>query len=222
MTEPDMKMEVKELGEEKLRELSDDQVAFVRNLSLERRSPKIHKAVNDALKGKESDVFQALTSKPYAFLSPEIDLMPGLKVQFRSLYGDQQDDVYEASQAYIREKRASELMATSYVSRLFLAYGLERVNGEPFGTRSTNGETIISLDPIKRVEHLRMIRDARTAALGMLSQNIVSMLADAHQIFQEFIDKTVRRDGAVMESAKKIVDSVGNSTGPQLAGQKQT
>jgi hypothetical protein len=222
MTEPETRIDVKELGEDMLRELSDEQIAFVRNLSLERRSPKIHKAVNEALKGKEADVFQALTIRPYAFLSPEIDLMPGLKVQFRSLYGDQQDDVYEASQTYIREKRASELMATSYVSRLFLAYGLERVNGEPFGTRSTNGETIITLDAIKRVEHLRMIRDSRMSALGMYPQNIVSMLADAHQIFQEFIDRTVRQDGSVMDSAKKIVDSVGNSTGPQLAGQKQT
>lgn len=221
----DNKIDIKSLGTKELDELTEEQVQYVRNQAMIRRNPKIVNAVTSALNGKEQDIIAGLAREPFAYITPEIEIITGLKVRFRSLYTFQTRDVSERTSEFMRVKKASELLAGQYMNQLFLVHGLESINGEPIGMAQLP-ENVWQLEGDKVKKACDEFVMKRMSSLDMRPQSLISALVTANQVFQEIYDDVVNlrsNDKEKIESrAERLVAGVGKSTGPQVAGQKPT
>ncbi len=221
-------IDVRSLDEKQLDQLSDEQVAYVQDLALRRQNPKLHARVKEAIKDKDKEIFQALSSAPFVYIGPEIEIIPGFKMSLRTLYSSQQDDAMEASTEFIRQARSkggnSDLVNTVHMSKCFLAHAIETLNGLPFGgvqLQRTFFDVAMS-QPAEAMKVLVDLRTKRMQAIAMIPQHVLQMAIEANQIFQATLDGVTRIGNAETADtdAKRIVEAVGNSTGPQVAGQK--
>lgn len=232
MSDEQVPVDVKTLTDDQLEGLSDSQIDFVRDMGLRRQNQSLFSKVKTAMKDQEKAVFQALASPPFFYMAPEIEIMPGFKVRLRTLYSLQQDDAMDASAAFIIAARAkggvSEVVSTVHMSKCFLAHAMEFMNGLPFAGAVLRPE-IFDMAIQTPAEAIKVIVDLRTKrmqAIAMIPQPVLQLLIEANQIFQQVIDSITRIGGETPEQmeerAKKIVGASGNSTGPQVAGQKPT
>lgn len=219
------KIDVSLLTSADLDELSEEQAQYVREQSMRKRNPRITDIVREALKDKESDIIAGLAREPFAYVTPEIELMAGLKVKFRSLYTFQTRDVSERTAEFIRAKRATEMVAAQYMNQLFLVHGIESINSEPLGLVQLP-ESVWNFEGDKIATAMNEFVPKRMRALDARPQSLVSALVTANQVFQELYDDVVNLRGAnkreIEAKAEKLVAAVGKSTGPQVAGQKPT
>lgn len=220
-------LDVSRMTSDLLDKLSTEQVSYVQNMAMRRRNPEISRRVTAALAGQEPQVIASLGKWPPVYVSPEIELIMGVTVTFRSLLTVQSEDATEATQAFIREKRPSDMLAAQYMSQMFLCHGLQTFNGSPFANRQL-GDDIASLmanAPDKAREALASMRATRNNHLAMMPASLVSALIAANEVFQGFYDGIVNLRGTpeeVESKTKRLVAAVGNSIGPRVAGQKPT
>lgn len=206
-----------------LDKLSPEQVQYVRNQSMRKRNPKIYDKVMGTLKGLNAQVVESLSRAPFVFITPEIEIN-GVKVKFRSLWSAQTDDVLLATQKFIASKSATDLVANEHMGKLFLAHGVEHFNGEP-PAMSALQDFSWKLEDEAMAKALTEFRNTRMRWLASMPQSLVGVLISANQVFQEFYDDVVNLrsdDGKSGERAQNLVEAVGKSTGPQVAGQSQT
>lgn len=205
--------------------LSDEQVQYVRDQAMRRRNPRISEIMHKALDEQAADIISGLARAPFAYVTPEIELMTGLKVKFRSLYTFQTRDVSERTAEFMRSKRASELMSAQYMNQLFLVHGIESINSEPLGNVQLP-EEVWNFEGDKIEKAMNEFVPKRMRALDARPQSLVSALVTANQVFQELYDDVVNLRGTntreLTDKAEKIVAAVGKSMGPQVAGQKPT
>ena len=217
-------IDVLKLGRSELESLSSEQVAYVIGISLRRQSPRIFDAVKAALKGKENDVIRAMISAGYKYISPEIEIMPGLKVSFQTMYELQLSDVYETTATASRTAK-SQNIAPAMMSKLFLCYSIHRLNGDYLG-QTEFGSTFFEAmeqDIVSAEKTMIAAREKRMHAISRMSPTIITALAAAQQSFQHFVDGVVdyRPTGDIVadtERAQALVGEVGKSQGPDRAG----
>lgn len=208
--------------------LSDRQALYVSNMLTRRKSPAVTDRVMAAMKGEEGAIIAGLGRFPPVYVSPEIEFFPGLKVRFRSYFSTQTDDVYDAVQEFVRGKNAAEGVAQNFFQKVLLVHAIEHFNGEPFGgtVLSEGYATMCTTDPEKADSMLKEFRKKRLSALRVVPDSVVNLLIHANSVFQSFYDNVVSLRGdtpeEVEDKSKKLVEAVGNSTGPQVAGQTQT
>jgi hypothetical protein len=225
-------VDVKALTGEQLEALTEDQVAYVQDLALRRSNPRLHGRIKDALKDKEKDIFSALCGDPFFYISPEIEIVPGFKVQYRTLYSMQQDDALEASAEFLRAATVkggvSNMVSTVHMSKCFLAHAIETTNSKPFGQSVLSREffAMAMAQPAEAAKTLVDLRTKRMQAIALIPQHILQILIEGNQVFQASVDAITRIGGAtpaaLEASAMRVVDAVGKSTGPQVAGLKPT
>ena len=218
-------IDVSLLGVDELNQLSDEQVQYVRNQALIKRNPKVAAAVTQALEGKDQEIIAGLAREPFCYVTPEIEVLPGLKVSFRSLYTFQTRDVTERTAQFMRNSKSNEMSGAQYMNQLFLAHGLETINGEPVGMAQMP-EGVWKMDAEKIKVACNEFMTKRMSALDMRPQSLITVLVTANQVFQELYDDVVNLRGSnkreIEAKAEKLVGAVGKSTGPQVAGQKPT
>ncbi len=223
--EDGIKVDVQALSPMDLDKLSDEQVQYVRDQAMRKRNPRITAIVQEALKDKSDEIIAGLSREPYAYITPEIELMPGLKIRFRSLYTFQTRDVSERTAEFIKKTRATEMLAAQYMNQLFLVHGIETINGEPLGLVQLP-EGVWNFEGDKIAVAMDGFVPKRMRALDARPQSLVSAFVTANQVFQELYDDVVNLRGSnkaeIEAKAEKLVAAVGKSTGPQVAGQKPT
>lgn len=196
--------DVKELKPEQLDQLTDEQVRYVQNLATQRLDPKLAKVVKIALDGKEEDIIKSFTVPPYAYVGPEIEIIPGFNVRFRTLYEDQTYDVHQSSRKFLIDEDPSEVVAGMFLNKSFLAHSIHTVNGEPFGGKVLPDEyvQVAFEDPDSAKEMLIELRKARLRTLGAYASQVIYKLTTAHQVFQQTIDGLLR--------GEELKDILGN------------
>jgi hypothetical protein len=218
--------DIKRLPADMLDGLSADQINYIQVQESRKGNPAIFDCVQAALKGKEDEVIGGLAKFPPVFISPEITLLPSMKVSFRSLFDRQVDDAMAMTKKHMSGD-ISDLQATTFMAKAFLAHGIENLNGQPFGdiVLSTEAVNMLVAGGKDGDEALMFFREKRMRALSMYPERVIALLVNAHQAFQQFYDGVVNLRGSPEEitaKVKKMAESVGKSTGPQVAGQNPT
>jgi hypothetical protein len=188
--EADAKVDIQALTPKQLTELTDDQIRLVKNISTQRMNPEIVKAMRVALEGKESDIVAAFTKPPFAYVGPEVEILPGFNVSFRSLYEDQSYDVQMSARKFMMKEDPSDVVAGMYLNKCFLVHSINTVNGEPFGGISLPDAYVqVAFErPEEAREMLEQMRDKRLRSLGAYPSQMIVKLTDAHQVFQQTMD----------------------------------
>lgn len=218
-------IDVQMLSTTDLDKLSNEQVRYVHDAYLRRTNPRISDIVRGALKNEKEAIITGLSRPPFTYVTPEIELLAGLKVKFKSLFSFQTDDVTMRVQDFMRTKKATEMLGAQHMNKLFLAHGIDSINGEPLGGVMLAGDIWKSPNSESVSKAVDSFVVKRMTELDCMPQSLVSALISANQVFQGFYDDIVNLRGdydTVLDRAEGIVESVGKSTGPQLAGQKPT
>lgn len=198
----EQKIDIKSLSAEQLNQLTDDQVRIVKNLALARLNPDVVKAMKLAMSGKEEKIVASFTKPPFAFIGPEVEIVPGFNVSFRSLYEDQNYDVQMTTRRFMMDNDPSEVVAGMYLNKCYLVHSIHTVNGEPFGGIAMPEAYVqVAFErPEDAQQLLREMREKRMRSLGAYPTSMIVKLTDAHQVFQQMIDRVI--DG---ESLKDIL-----------------
>ena len=183
-------VDVQALTAEQLGKLTDEQIRFVKNIATQRMNPDIVKAMRVSLTGKEKDIVSSFTKPPFAYVGPEVEILPGFNVSFRSLYEDQSYDVQMSARRFMLKQDPSEVVAGMYLNKCFLVHSLHTVNGEPFGGIVIPDAYVqIAFErPEDASKLLEEMREKRLRSLGAYPTQMIVKLTDAHQIFQQTID----------------------------------
>jgi len=236
MTQDNEEFDIKSLKKEQLRllskeqldELSDDQYQYISFKSATRKSENLSAAIAKAMADQTMAIIEAMISEPFLYIGPEIEVIPGLKVVFQTMYDVQTSDIWEQS-AIFEESSKSNFNTQSNVVKLFLAHAVRSINGKPLGDVLIGKDFFLSMksSPSEAKKTMVVARDRRMEDLGRRPQALLQMIHQAHTIFGAHVDAAVHfsPSGDKDVDAKRIAeiaDAVGKSTGPERAGQKQT
>lgn len=186
---------VQRLSESDLEHLTDAQLRTIDSIVVKRVNQNALERISKVMEGKEGDILRALTQAPYIYTSDEIEIFPGLKVQFASTLSSQEIDAKEAvNSVYSREETID--LAAARVNLISLVHGLSFVNGEPCGG--------VGLNPTQTddVEHLKSIREKRMRFLRAQPAHLIDRLTEFHRAFQMQINSLTRD--------QKLLERVGN------------
>lgn len=220
--------QIRSLSNAQLDELSDDQFSYISFKSATRKSEALASKIAKAMEGQTPAIIEAMISEPFLYVGPEIEIIPGLKVVFQTMYDVQTSDIWEQS-AIFEETSRSNFNTQANIVKLFLAHAVRTINGKPLGDVVIGKDFFLSMKaaPAEAKKAMVVGRDRRMEDLGRRPQSLLQMIHQAHTIFGAHIDAAVHfspsgdKDVDTKRIAE-IADAVGKSTGPERAGQKQT
>jgi len=221
--------EKKSITIEDLDALTDEQCEYVSLIHNGRSLGAIGEAVEEVMIGQDDKIIEAMAQSIPLYISPEITLVGGMTVRFRNILTVQTDDINAALSAYISGRGGlTNNEMNLYSKKLFLAHSLDTLGGRPFAGTSMSKEFFdhMMVNYKESLEAMKSIREKRMEAIRMIDASFFEVLCTAMKAFFLRYDsvlnvKSMSLDKA-REKVKKIESVVKKSTGPLVAGQKQT
>ena len=196
---------VTSMGMKDLTLLTDQQLALVQRVQLQRLNSRAKERIEKALEGKMEDVAKALTQAPYVFTSPPIRVMAGCVVKFSSLMTAQLRDSHSELDKFINDENPNDIRMSDFLNRYLLAHSLVTFNDEDFGGVTFDPSDFQALranDSAKATDMLEEIRNKRLSALDNLSPHIVQRLIEYYQAFQLTVE--------AMTKSEDMEEALGN------------
>ena len=214
------------LGVKELNELNDNQVEYVAGLMPERLNKRIAVLVKEVmpLEKTRDAILSSMLSVTPIYISPEITILPGLKVRYQTLLDYQQEDIFEES-ARARSSTLAQVNQATTMSKLFVAHSIHTINESPLANVVVGKALVdmLSADPAKGVETMVGLRTKRMRELATKPPLVIQALYAGYVQFQSIVDAAVHFEssGDPEKDAARITDivgAVGKSQGPERAG----
>lgn len=174
-----------------LEKLSDGQLKAVRDVLTRRQRERATKKLRELLADKAKEIAEALTTAPYVYLSPEVQVMTGVKVRFSTMMKSQLNDCYARFDEFLANENPTNMRSGDYLNSHFLAHTLTHYNGQEFGGVAFDPSEYQDLkrtSPENAQKVMESMRDQRLAALEDLSPIVHARLVEHYQAFQLVIE----------------------------------